>query len=298
MTISGKGLIVNQRRSSTRGVFYRVDPFFLCVGLAALLIATGWVALRIKGHASRETSGSENADIALMLGGVMTLLALMLGFTFSLSESRFETRRQLIVDEANAIGTTYLRTRTLPEAGGAEMRESLRKYVALRIEMDTSSAGTPERLGELVDRSKQLQETLWAQASVLARENPNPVRGLLLQTLNEMIDISATRLAAFKNRVPFSIYIVLFLVSLTVMWLFGYYFSMQSSRPRLLVVVLALLIASVMWLIMDLDQPLRGAIRPSQESLRDLGADLNKGPIEREPETTGAVHPETRGEGR
>lgn len=263
--------------------FYRADPFFLCTALAALLIATGSVAFRIKGHRARETGGIENTDIALILGGVMTLLALMLGFTFSLSESRFEMRRQLIVDEANAIGTTYLRTRTLPEAAGAEMRESLRKYVALRIEMGKSSADTPEKIDEFVDRSKQLQETLWDQASVLARESPNPVRGLLLQTLNQMIDISATRLAAFKNRVPFSIYAVLFLVSVTAMWLFGYYFAMRHSRPGLLVVVLALLIASVMWLIMDLDQPLRGAIRPSQESLRDLGADLNKGPAESKP---------------
>ncbi len=208
----------------------------------------------------------------------MTLLALMLGFTFSLSESRFELRRQLIVDETNAIGTTYLRTQTLPEAAGAEMRESLRNYVALRVEMGKSPAITSSRLREFVDRSKQLQETLWAQASVLAREQPNPVRGLLLQTLNQMIDISAMRLAAFKNRVPFSIYAVLFLVSVMAMWLFGYYFSMRRGRPGMLVILLALLIASVMWLIMDLDQPLRGAIRPSQESLSDLHADMNRGP--------------------
>ncbi|MGD0231078.1 MAG: hypothetical protein ABSC19_12090 [Syntrophorhabdales bacterium] len=80
---------------------------------------------------------------------------------------------------------------------------------------------------------------MWAQASVLARENPNPVRGLLLQTLNQMIDISATRLAAFKNRVPFSIYAVLFLVSVTAMWLFGSYFSMRSRRSGMLAILIA-----------------------------------------------------------
>ena len=249
--------------------------------MAALLIGTGETAFRIKGHSARKASDIDNTDIALILGGVMTLLALMLGFTFSLSESRFEMRRQLIVDEANAIGTTYLRTRTVPEAAGAEMRESLRRYIALRIEMDGLSVDSSSRLREFVDRSKQLQETLWARAAALAREDPNPVRGLLLQTLNQTIDIAATRLAAFKNRVPFSIYAVLFLVSLIAMWLFGYYFSMRKGRPALLVVVLALLIASVMWLIMDLDQPLRGIIKPSQESLTDLAADLNRGPAEK-----------------
>ncbi|MGD0229230.1 MAG: hypothetical protein ABSC19_02580 [Syntrophorhabdales bacterium] len=258
--------------------FYRADPFFLCAVLTVLLIVTEEVGFRIKIWKARERNGIENTDIALMLGGVMTLLALMLGFTFTLSEGRFEMRRQLIVDEANAIGTTYLRTRTLPEPAGAEMRESLRKYVAVRLEIDKPPADTPEKLRELVDRSKQLQEALWAQASVLARENPNPVRGLLLQTLNQMIDISTMRLAAFKNRVPFSIYAVLFLVSVVAMWLFGAYFNMRSRRPGMLAIVLAILIASVMWLIMDLDQPLRGAIRPSQESLSDLHGDLSRSP--------------------
>lgn len=263
------------RRCSIIDVFYKANPFLLCVALCALLVFAEEMGFRARRGKARERNGIENEDISLILGGVMTLLALMLGFTFSLSESRFEMRRQLVVDEANAIGTAYLRTRTVPEPG-AEMRELLRRYVALRIEAATSSTITLN-LSQLIDRSKKLQDALWVRASALARQDQNAVRGLLLQTLNQMIDIGTARLAAFKNRVPFSIYAVLFLISLLAMWLIGYYFRVRGGRPGMLAIVLALLIASVMWLIMDLDQPQRGMIRASQESLYDLYADMNKG---------------------
>ena len=267
--------IVDIQRFAIIDFFYRANPFLLCVALCALFIFAEEMGFRARRGKAREKNSIGDADISLILGGVMTLLALMLGFTFSLSESRFEMRRQLVVDEANAIGTTYLRTRTVPEPDGAEMRELLRKYVALRVEGATSSTITLD-LSQIIDRSKKLQDALWARASALARQDQSAVRGLLLQTLNQTIDIGTARLAAFKNRVPFSIYAVLFLISLMAMWLIGYYFRVRGGRPGTLAVVLALLIASVMWLIMDLDQPQRGMISASQESLYDLYADMNE----------------------
>jgi hypothetical protein len=117
---------------------------------------------------------------------------------------------------------------------------------------------------------------IWSHAAVLARENPSPVIAVFLQTLNEMIDLHAKRLAAFRNRVPLSIYWVLFIVSAITLWLVGNYFGTRGQRMRILTTMLALLVASVMWLIMDLDQPVRGAIRASQQSLIDLHQDLSQ----------------------
>jgi hypothetical protein len=91
-----------------------------------------------------------------------------------------------------------------------------------------------------------------------------------------MIDLHSKRLAAFRNRVPFSIYLVLFVVSAVILWLVGYYLGSSRQRVRILTTMLALLVASVMWLIMDLDQPVRGAIRASQQSLLDLHQDLSR----------------------
>jgi uncharacterized membrane protein len=206
----------------------------------------------------------------------MTLLALLLGFTYSMSEGRFETRRQLVVEEANAIGTTYLRAKTLPEPRSSEIQELLRQYAALRVEIAGMADDAPEKIREWGNRTNKLHGLIWSHAAVLARENPNPVISVFLQTLNEMIDLHAKRLAAFRNRVPLSIYWVLFIVSAITLWLVGNYFGTRGQRMRILTTMLALLVASVMWLIMDLDQPVRGAIRASQQSLIDLHQDLSQ----------------------
>ncbi len=182
--------------------FYRADRF-CCAGFSPRSSSRGSDRLPARGKKTGEKHDvNENADIALILGGVVTLLALMLGFTFTMSGTRFELRRQLVVDEANAIGTTYLRTWTVPTGQDAEMRGLLRKYVALRVGMAKPHVETPEGLRRLVEGSKRLQDSLWVLASALAREKPSPVVALLLQTLNQMIDVGAMRLAAFHNGSP------------------------------------------------------------------------------------------------
>ena len=90
----------------------------------------------------------EKADIALILGAVMTLLALLLGFTYAMSAGRFEARRQLVIEQANAIGTTYLRAKTLPEPRSSEIQELLRQYTALRVEIAGTMDDHPEKIRE------------------------------------------------------------------------------------------------------------------------------------------------------
>lgn len=260
-------------------IFYQSNPLLICLALLGVLMAAvefGFWARqrRVKG----DSDSLEKGDIALIIGGVMTLLALLLGFTYSMSAARFEQRRQLVIEEANAIGTTYLRVGTLPEPRSSEIQELLRRYAALRAEIASTRAPGPEKIRELDSRAKQLHGLLWAPAAALARENPNAVTSIFLVTLNEMIDLHAKRLAAFRNRVPFSIYLVLFVVSAILLWLVGNYFGLQLKRIRLLTTVLALLVASVMWLILDLDQPVRGAIKTSQQSILDLHRDLSQEP--------------------
>lgn len=216
------------------------------------------------------------ADIALIIGAVLTLLALLLGFTYSMSEGRFEERRQLVVDEANAIGTTYLRAKTLPEPRSSEIQGLLRQYTALRVENAGRIEDDPEKIRETGNREKKLQSMLWSHAATLARENPNPVISAFLVPLNEMIDLGTKRLAAFRNRVPLPIYVVLFIASTVALWLIEYYLGSHKQKALMVTGTLALLVASVMWLIMDLDQPVRGAIRTSQQSLIDLNQDLSQ----------------------
>jgi hypothetical protein len=255
--------------------FYQSNPLLICLALLGVLLLAveiGFWAKKAGGKGGPD--GIEKGDMALIIGGVMTLLALLLGFTYSMSASRFEQRRQLVIEEANAIGTTYLRAKTLPEPRSSEIQELLRQYTALRVEVTSTKAPGPEKIREWDNRAKQLHGLLWTPAAAIARENPNPIDSIFLVTLNEMIDLHAKRMAAFRNRVPFSIYLVLFVVSSILLWLIGHYFASRRKRVRLLTTLLALLVASVMWLILDLDQPAQGAIKASQQSLIDLHQDL------------------------
>ena len=257
-------------------IFYRLDPLLICLVLMGVLIVAKEFGFRVKGRTRPGSDNIEKSDIALILGAVMTLLALLLGFTYAMSEGRFENRRQLVVEEANAIGTTYLRAKALPEPRSSQIQELLRQYLALRVEIATKIEDNPGRIREMDNRSKQLQSLIWSHAAALARESPNPIISVFLQSLNEMIDLHTKRLAAFRNRVPFSIYLVLFVVSIIILWLVGYYLGARRQRARILTTMVALLVASVMWLIMDLDQPVRGAIKASQQSLIDLHEDLSQ----------------------
>jgi len=256
-------------------IFYRLDPLLVCLVLMGVLLVAEELGFRLKGKMRPGTDSIEIADIALILGAVMTLLALLLGFTYAMSQARFETRRELVVEEANAIGTTYLRAKALPEPRSSQIQELLRQYLALRVEITIKIDDTPEKIREIDNRSKQLHSLIWSHASALARESPNAITSIFLQALNEMIDLHSKRLAAFRNRVPFSIYLVLLIVSIITLWLVGYYFG-RRQRGRILTTVVVLLLASVMWLIMDLDQPTRGSIKASQQSLIELHQDLSQ----------------------
>jgi len=257
-------------------IFYRLDPLLICLVLMGVLLVAGEVGFRVKGRPKPGSEGVERADIAVILGAVLTLLALLLGFTYAMSQNRFETRRQLVVDEANAIGTTYLRAKALPEPRSSEIQELLRQYVALRVEVTKIADVTPEKIREVDNLTKQLHSSIWLHAAALSRESPNPIVSVFLQSLNEMIDLHTKRLAAFRNRVPFSIYLVLFIVSAITLCLVGYYFGTGGQKRRILSAMLALLVATVMWLILDLDHPARGLIRASQQSLIDLSQDLGQ----------------------
>ncbi len=256
-------------------VFYRLDPLLISLVLMGLLLVAEELGFRVKGRMRSGSDGIEKADIALILGAVLTLVALLLGFTYAMSEGRYETRRQLVVEEANAIGTTYLRAKALPEPRSSQIQELLRQYTALRVEIASMTDYTPAKIHEVDNRSKELHTLIWSHAAALAKESPTPIVSIFLQTLNEMIDLHSKRLAAFRNRVPMSIYLVLFVVLVITLWLVGYYFG-RKQRARILTTLVVLLVTSVMWLIMDLDHPGRGVIRASQQSMIELHQDLTQ----------------------
>jgi hypothetical protein len=219
-------------------------------GHASILVASeiGWqLGIRTKGRAGGNLSTLESA----MLG----LLALMLAFTFSMALSRFEARRDAVLNEANAIGTTALRARLLPEPQRSETLKLLREYVHIRLEIVKDGTSLTER-GPAILRSNALQEELWQQAKAVASIDKGPVpTGLFIQSLNEMIDDQGKRLSALRNRIPSSVLVTLFGIVAVAGAFASYASARDAERTRLPVYVMVILVSAVIFLIMDLDRP-------------------------------------------
>lgn len=137
-------------------------------------------------------------------------MALMVGFTFAMALSRFEARRDAVLSEANAIGTTALRSRLLQQPERGEVLDLLRKYVAIRLNITKRPVSAAE-LTTAIDSSNAIQEALWQRAeAVVAKDTGMVPAGLFIQTLNDMIDEQGKRLAALRNRVPNIVMLALF----------------------------------------------------------------------------------------
>src|SRR3984885_16163665 len=143
--------------------------------------------------------------------GVVVLLSLLLGFSLALALPRYDLRRELIVDEANAIGTTDLRAQMLPEPARGKSLELLRNYVDARVEF-SETGGIPGASDAATARSRELQAALWAQAKDAATASPTPITSIYVASLNDMMDLEAKRIAAGHSRVPVLFWIIFFLL--------------------------------------------------------------------------------------
>ena len=206
-------------------------------------------------------------------GAILGLLALMIGFTFSMALSRFEARRDAVVVEATAIGTTALRARLLPAPHKGETVKLLRDYVQLRLDLTRRAVVSPQELNDTITRSNAIQEALWQQAmAVAAKDNAMVPTGLFLQSLNEMIDDQEKRLAALSNRLPMIIVIALYGVSIVGIGFAGYGSGIESKRSRLPVYLTGILVAAMVLLIQDIDRPGAGFIKVSQQPMVNAAA--------------------------
>jgi hypothetical protein len=175
---------------------YSLLTVFL-VGLAAILISTE-IGRRLGVAVGKRGGDNINTLEAAVLG----MLALMIGFTFAMALARFDSRRDAVLNEANAIGTTALRARMLPPPHKAEVLKLLREYVKIRLDIAQERLSSAEARAA-IDRSTALQEALWQQAmAVTAKDNAMVPTGPFVQTLNDMIDNQGKSLAALRNRVP------------------------------------------------------------------------------------------------
>ena len=247
---------------------YSLGTIFL-VGLAVILAASeiGW-------QLGSRGGGREGGNVPTLESAMLGLLALIIGFTFAMALSRFEARRAAVLNEANAIGTTALRARLLPEPHRTEILKLLREYVQIRVDIVQSGHSLAE-LRTVVDRSNVIQEALWQQAkAVVVKDNNMVPTGLFIQTLNEMIDDQEKRLAALRNRVPNVVLVGLFGIAAIAGGFAGYASGLDPKRNRLPVYIVGFLVSAVILLIFDLDRPSSGFITNDQQSMIDVAASI------------------------
>jgi hypothetical protein len=221
----------------------------------------------LDGAASDDTNGHINTIQTSTLG----ILALLLAFTFSLSLQRFESRSDAVVDEANAIGTAYLRAQLLPVARRGDVRRLLRDYVDVRVRAGAVATNEEDRLGELVGQATRIQDALWEHARRSAETDPNWVTsGLFVQALNDMIDSLGRRDAAIHRHVPEAVLLLLLGTFVMTVAIVGFGTGVVGQRPSWVSVVMVVLIVGLVLVILDLDRPRRGLIEVSEKNLLDL----------------------------
>jgi hypothetical protein len=236
-------------------------PIFIltAVFLVCLVIAFIECGRRIRLHNKDENASK---GLGVIDGAVFGLMGLLLAFSFSGAEARFEVRRQLIVQETNAIGTAYLRVDLLPEALQPQVRDDFRAYVDSRLtfyrELTTDRAQTLKNLA----RSNELQKRVWTDAVAAAKQTGSPaVLSLIVSSLNDMIDITTVRLVALLTHPPLLIYVTLVVLALASALIAGFGMGDSGKRPWLHTLVYAVALTATVYTIMDLEFPRAGIVR-------------------------------------
>ena len=242
--------------------------FFLC--LAAL-----WLAAEIGAHLRGRLllqGEDHHKDFDVILGATLTLLGLIIGFSFSMVISHYDQRKNYEENEANAIGTEYLRAELLPDAEAVKVRESLKEYLDERILFYQTSA--EEELKRINNQTMQLQNALWSTVETTAKNNPTPTAALVISGMNDVLNSQGYAQAAWWNRLPISTWLLLMIIAMFCNTLIGYG-SRRRNTPVL--VILPVVVSISFFLIADIDSPRHGLIRVVPQNLLSLRQSLPLG---------------------
>jgi hypothetical protein len=204
---------------------------------------------------------------------MLGLLALLLGFSFALAAGRFSDRVQLIVSEANAIGTAWLRCDMLPDAQRDEVRTLLRQYTSQRIAF--YNARKQETVAAAIAESETLQSRMWPVVASAAKSTL-VLAEVLLPPFNEMIDLHSARVAASRRHMPGMLLVLLLVCSAVTVAAVGYGCGVAGKRNVVLTTALTFLVAGVLWAIVDMDHPRKGLIRAGNQPMLDLQKSMEK----------------------
>jgi hypothetical protein len=262
------------RRSQERRVrlFFRLSSLELALILFAVVFGATTVGL-VLGRFVRHRSEQLREPIGVLQAALLGLVALVLAFGLALAVGRYESRRAAVVEDANAIGTTYLRAQTLAEPVRTRSLERLVRYTDTSIRLSRSVPGSSEARKAVAD-GQLLQRELWGLAGQALVDAPTAsAPRLYVETLNEMIDMQTVRVAGLSNRVPGPVLAVEVVGSAVALGLLAFYLSLLG-RGVITVLLAAGLVTLLLLVTFDLDRPTRGLIRVPDTALTSLRASM------------------------
>jgi hypothetical protein len=245
------------------------QPYFL-LGVTFFAL---WAAARVGLAFRRRHHGiadEDTEDFTFVVGATLTLLGLIIGFTFSMAVSRYDQRKNFEEQEANAIGTEYVRVDALPPADAEKIRSLLKQYLDQRILYYMARNEAP--LAGINAATMRIQNQLWTATIAPAKAQPTPITALVVAGMNDVLNAQGYAQAAWWNRIPAAAWILLVTISVFCNLLIGYGVRLKSE---LLFLILPIVLSISLFLIADIDSPRRGVIHIRAQNLESLKESLN-----------------------
>jgi hypothetical protein len=269
-------MLSNKEFQMTAEILYQQSEVLIAIALLGCMVLVGELGYRLGRRKRQMHNELTRTQIISIQAATLGLLSLLLGFTFAMALSRFEYRKQMVVQESNAIGTASLRAQFLPSSNDAEVGKLFRRYVEIRLHSVFHTAQMSSARDQLDAETRQLQHRLWHIAYEAAEANPRSVPlGLFAHAVNEVIDIKSKRDIAIANHVPESVLLLLFGFAVLGAGVLGYGNALAGARITSLTVAYYIIVVLVFVLIIDLDRPQQGLNRVSQASMIQLEEVLN-----------------------
>jgi uncharacterized membrane protein len=241
--------------------------------LAALILFLLLAGAAEGGAAMRSWLGRDAAERSdgegYLLSAVLALLGLLIAFTFSLAVSRYDGRRELVVNEANAIGTAWLRAGLAGGGKGAPLQRAITDYTEVRLGLSRNADAAA-----VESATGPAQAIVWTRMQAAVTDTPPPIAATIITAVNEMFDAASSRKAERAARIPAEVLLVLILYAIAAAGIVGYVMRAAGKRHRAITLVVFLLLTLALTLILDLDRPLNGAIRVSQQPMFDVRASM------------------------
>jgi hypothetical protein len=248
-------------------------PIYVFAISLALLWLAAWIGAYFRKRRREPGKDEERQDFSVVEGATLTLLGLIIGFSFSMAISRYDQRKNYEEAEANAIGTEYVRADLLPAADAAKIHALLRNYLDQRI-LFYNTRDTP-RLRQINADTAQLQANMWSAVRMPAQAQPSILSSLVLSGMNDVLNSQGYTQAAWWNRIPTAAWALMVAIGVCCNLLIGYGSRRIEARP-LLFVVTPLVVSISFFLIADIDSPRGGVIRVTPQNLVSLAQSLPK----------------------